>query len=154
MPSTLPAAPTEVKRRTITLTNRAPIRIAEDNWPVIAQGECNGGDPECPWWGWKITIHIREEKIEAQRDKLLPSLPQYLIHAKYHAWNESEETPDTNVRVGRLLSSTEAACDLWKHIGAVGDELRERVGRHETAHWRITRAIDECFASLPPHEMR
>lgn len=148
--------PAEIKHRTITLTNRAPIRIVEDEWPVIAQGRCADDNPDAPW-GWKIEIHVRREM----------RFGRYLIHANFHHWDESEEYSE-RVRVGRLLTENEACLNLYKYILAVGEELRQRLGprylyssdkrqEHEKVLYEkmsrnIRHALDDCFANLPPSD--
>lgn len=141
-----PAA-SEPKRRTITLTNRAPIRIVEDQWPVIAEGlNSSGGADECPW-GWKADVRVRHEtKSDKERHPALGR--RYLIHAKYSEWDETEDEY-FDVRVGRIISGDDAARKLWEHILAVGNELRERIDAKY--HVRVTHAVDRCFAKLSPH---
>lgn len=145
MPVPTPVATTD-KRRTITLTNRPPIRIVEDRWPVIAWGNDAHQDPGATH-GWEIDIRVRCEKPEMN----LPT--RYLIHANYRVFDKDQDDASHNqkVRVGRLLSDDEAIGDLHKHIIAVGDELRERI-LNQDMHKFVTIAVDRCFADLSPHD--
>jgi hypothetical protein len=161
--------PVEKKHRTITLTNNAPIRIIEEEWPVLAMGGC-GDDIDGPPWGWSISIHVRTEKKPEPESTFFSSprhLPRIIIHAKYQCFDETNDNADHNqtVRVGRLISG-EAACTvqwlnkdgdrcsrdmLCENILAVGEELRERIAL-ANMRGNVTYALDSCFANLPPHD--
>ena len=147
-----PAVP---KYRTITLTNRAPIRIDEAKWPVIAQG-LRGEDHPAGFYEWEMSIRVRQEAFQKHPQLNRTSGGRCIIHAKYHWWEEDEgnafsHTGSQTVRVGRLLTQHESAADLWKHIAAVGEELRERIdNKHMLKH--VTEVVDLCFAALPAHD--
>jgi hypothetical protein len=147
-PDPTPAPP---KRRTITLTHRAPISIVEDQWPVIAQGGDGFDQPGAPW-SWSLAIRVRKEKQKLY-GKMLCGGGRVIVHAKYTYWNETNEEHGVLVRVGHLLSQHEAVSNsnIWKHIEAVGEELRERID-HENTKKHVTGMIDRCFAALPPLE--
>ncbi len=145
-----PAEPV-IKHRTITLTNRAPIRIDEAKWPVIAEGSCGSSYYGDAPWGWEMSIRVRAQEHDS---KYLITGGRYLIHAKYSTYDEQKEQDDDlnqTVRVGRLLAGNQAATDLWKHIFEVGEELRSRIG-NEHMRRHVTYAVDACFAKLPAHE--
>jgi len=53
------------------------------------------------------------------------------------------------VRVGHLVNADE---NLWEHILAVGQELRERIN-DQRMHSYVTHAVDSCFADFSPREL-
>jgi len=138
--------PVEPKLRTITLTNRAPIQIVEDEWPEVAHGRC-GYDHPGDIFQWNISIRVRRENHKKHGSHIYGG-GRVIIHAKYSYWDENHQDDSQTVRVGRLLTADESARDLWKHILGVGDELRERIANE---HWRkqVIHAVDACFANLP-----
>jgi hypothetical protein len=144
--TTLPTAPKpEPKLRTITLTNRAPIQIVENEWPIIAQGSTGVNEPEWPI-SWGMEIRVRRE---APKEGLF-HMPggRVIIHAKYWYNNEIQEEGQM-VRVGHLLPPLEAVGNLWQHILDVGEELRSRI-QQERHQKEVVHVTDECFASLSP----
>lgn len=68
---------------------------------------------------------------------------------------DSSYTPVDNsselfdVRVGHLVNADE---NLWEHILAVGQELRERIN-DQRMHSYVTHAVDSCFADFSPREL-
>lgn len=142
----------EKKHRTITLTNRAPVRIVEDEWETVAEGKYYEEGQSGPEDFVLVEIRVRRHKPQP----LLIDGRQYptqgkgsIVHAKYELNIEDREWQ--RVRVGRLLTPHEGAWNLWKHIAEVGDELRARI-RSDHCRKHVTHAVDECFASLAPQE--
>ena len=150
-----PEAPAPVKHRTITLTNRAPVKIVEDEWPVISQG-LTGDEHPGDLWSWDIAIRVRREKRKELYPGVAGSAPVYnqpktIIHAHYKSWDESNDSNCQTVRVGRIISERQSASDLWDNILAVGEELRERINTVPMRR-HVTHAVDRCFADLPAQE--
>ena len=128
----------EKKTRIITLTNRAPIEINEDEWPAIAHGTVSWDHPGSDIDGWSVDFRVRKG-------------PYYrvIIHGNYRYAREDDEDFCQTVRVGRVISAQESAHDLWKHIREVGEEMRSRID-NEKMKRHVTHALDACFASLKP----
>lgn len=141
-------APVQPKRRTITLTNRAPIQIVEDDWPIIAHGGAGYEHPGgADLYSWSMTLRVRKE-VETPSPYFQPSGGRVIIHAKYSFWDDNQEAECQTVRVGRLITRNDSHTDLWKHILAVGEELRERID-NEHLKREVTGTVDRCFAALP-----
>jgi hypothetical protein len=137
MPEPKPAAE-EPKRRIITLTNRAPIQIVEDDWPVVAQGTCGDPGGESPY-SWRIEVRVREGQYG-----------RMIIHANYEA-EGVDDSDYARVRVGRITAYHPPITseELWKQMLAVGEELRDRIVCPKHKNW-VTQTLDNCFASLKP----
>jgi hypothetical protein len=124
------------KHRTITLTNRAPVRIVEDEWPIIAEGRCGSEAMRC-----NIEVRVRQH-----RDG------RAIVYGRF-SYNYSWDPPFDRLmhlrgRVGHL---SDAGTDLAASFHIVGDYLRERV-HDQDMHTFIAAAITDCFAHLPPTE--
>jgi hypothetical protein len=135
MPASKTPVPVEKKTRTITLTNRAPVQINEDDWPVIAQGVESWEHPGCND-GHHIEIRVRKNKHW-----------QYIVHANYRFIIEDNEDLFQQVRVGRMQQVIEDHV-LWKMISDVGQEMLDRINNEKMKKY-AQHAIDQCFANLP-----
>jgi len=128
------------KFRTITLTNRAPVQISEQEWPVIAHGACGGEEPQRE--DWVIEIRVRKDKFG-----------RIIVHGKYALEVPGCEEFDQLVRVGRYLHACHInVSDIWAAISAIGDELRERIACDKFKK-HVIYAVDSCFAALPPQKI-
>lgn len=130
----------DTKQRTITLTGRAPVKIREDQWPVIAQADGDsyrGNDygrhnqavhqGECD----QYTLRVRQHEDGR-------AIVYGILDAAIAAWN-APAGGETR-RGGETL---DAGADLAAAIRRVGEscELPDRI-------------IRECIADLPAEELK
>jgi hypothetical protein len=125
------------KYRTITLTNRAPVRIVEEDWPIIAEGHCGSETSEC-----NIEVRVRRHCDG-----------RAIVYGRFSYDYDFGDIPISSLtrikgRVGHLSS---ADADLAAGLRIVGDYLRERMADADM-HKFITKTIDDCVAHLPPIE--
>lgn len=133
-----PMTTTDENTRIITLTNRAPVKIREDEWPVIA---------------FAVGDSFRGDVGRYTQAKQQGEIDRYSLHVRQHA--------DGRMLVYGVLNATEAH---WRQP-AGGDSRREgdviaftddvavtirRVGER----CNLPRAIiDACIADLPAVEL-
>ena len=122
---------TTTKTRTITLTDRPPVKIREDEWPIIARGDERpgsvvNGTPVPDYETDRYTIRVRQH---ADGRSLI-----YGVIDAATVWTGTEDW-----RGGELLA---ADADIARAIRRVG----------ESGHI-IDSVIRECIADLPAVEL-
>ena len=120
----------EIKHRTITLTDRAPVRIREDQWPLIASatdrpGSVVNGTPVPDYQTDSYAIRVRQHTDG-----------RVIVYAVVDA--STSWTGTSGCKGGELL---DAGADIVAAIRRVG----ERCG--------CERVVDECIADLPAVEL-
>lgn len=131
----------EPKQRTITLTDRPPVRVREDQWPVIAHGSYKNWDNQYDFQAnrtWKIDIRVRRHE---DGRAIVYGLYDYDTHFQ----NEKCEAH----KVGALLAPDG---DLPSTIKEAAEQMIKRVS-DDDMHWHIRAAADECIADLPAQEL-
>ena len=133
--------PTELKRRTITLTNQAPVKITDDHWPLIAGGSWKDWDNQYECQAnrtWKIDIHVRQHADG-----------RAIVYGVYHYTTCFQGDSGESYRVGSLLA---APADLLAGIHDTAHQMVDRV-QDSTLHHHIRTVADECIADLPAQEI-
>jgi len=132
---------TETKTRIITLTGRAPIKIREDQWPVIAIGDYRDWDNQYEFQAnrkWKIDFRVRQH-----------ANGRIVVYAVYDYDTHFREEAGEAHKVGQLL---DAGADLPAAITCAADELIKRVA-DGNMHRHVRNAANECIADLPAQEL-
>lgn len=132
---------TETKTRTITLTGRAPVKLHEDQWPVIATSDYKDWDNQYESQAnrtWKINFRVRRHADG-----------RAVVYAVYDYYTQWQGEAGEAHKVGQLL---DADGDLPAAITWTADELLERVA-DENRHRHIRNAANECIADLPAQEL-
>ena len=130
------------KRRTITLTDRAPVRIIDEDWPIIAEGSWSAHDGQVESEAnrtWDLTVRVRQHTDG-----------RTITYGVYHFTTTYQGQPDCNVRVGSLH---ESYFDLPTAILEIGDLLAKRLGGEDEATRHIADVVAECIAALPPEDL-
>jgi len=121
------------KPRTISLTDRAPVRIDEDLWPVVATASdgvrMRNGTPLPDYEQAEWSLHVRQHADG-----------RVLVYGGARAPSRGWPTHGaSDWRGGELLA---AGADLAAAIGRVGADLVRLGGAPESV-------IRECIADLP-----
>lgn len=125
--------------RTITMTNRRPIRIDEKDWPVIAEGNYFDHDNEFVFQAnrkWSGSI-----KVRAHADG---RIIVYGVATYSSQWQGEKDY----VLKGGMLLDTDDETRVPTEINRVAGELIER-GADE----RMRQVAHDCIASLPAEEI-
>lgn len=135
---------TTAKTRTVTLTDRPPVKIREDEWPSIAMGEADDDDSTQPGnppnREWSRTIRVRQH---ADGRALV-----YGIYDYSTCWQGER---GAGAKRGVLLPAGTTLEAIIAAIRSVGADLAtaedEADCRAEAHRWR--EAVQSCIADLP-----
>lgn len=136
---------TTAKTRTITLSNRPPVKIREDEWPVIATDNGAGDDDDSDGRGnqpnreWERTLRVRQH-----------SDGRAIIYGVYDYSTCYQGEKGMAARRGVLLEAA-TVDQIIDAIRGVGDELAIAEGDAESARWQA--AIHATIADLPAVEL-
>jgi hypothetical protein len=116
---------TEIKTRTITLSNRPPVRIRDDEWQLIASADWHDGDQ-----GLRCRAHRTAWLKVRQHDD-----GRTIVYAGY----DSDFSSERDLRAGLLLAPADD----------VVSAIREVAARIE----RLAELADRAIADLPAEEI-
>lgn len=127
------------KTRTITMTGRAPVKIIEDDWPVIAsaKGDSWAGSDHGKWQQALSQGECDTYFLKVRQHADGRALVYAVLNAAISAWHAPAGGIDK--REGRLLK---AGDDIAGAISEVG----EMAGIPD-------KVIDACIADLPAEEI-
>lgn len=132
------AVPVPAKTRTITLTDRPPVKIREDEWPVIAVGDADDDDSDGrgnqPNREWTRTIRVRQHEDG-----------RAIVYGTYDYSTCFQGEKGAAARRGILLAAT-TTDSIIAAIRSVGADLADAEG-DAPDNWR--EAIQACIADLP-----
>lgn len=129
------------KQRTITLTDRPPVRIREDQWPVIATGSYSDWDNQYEFQAnrkWNIDIKVRQHQDG-----------RVIVYSVYDYDTRFATEKSEAHRVGALLAPDD---DLPAAIKRTAEQMIVRV-TDDNMHRHIRAVADECIADLPAQEI-
>lgn len=133
---------TECKTRTITLTNSAPVKIREDEWPVIARGSYRDHDNQYEFQAnrtWEVDIRVRQHPDG-----------RAIVYGVYDYDTEIQGERGFRARAGVLLDGASVSAHIPDAVSEVASTLNaaaEAAGHDFRAD--ISAAERECVADLP-----
>lgn len=126
-----------VRTITITLTDRRPVRIAEESWPVLAKASDSGHDNkyECQanrTWKWFLCVRQHADG-------------RAIVYATYSYSTAWQNESDQSAKHGELLLAGCTTDDIVAAIHRVADRM--------PGDDRWSRLADDCIADLPAEEL-
>ncbi len=123
-------------KRTITLTNRQPVTIDEDNWPLIASAKDRDWDNEheCQAnqkWNWFVGVRQHKDG-------------RVIVYATYthtSQWAGAQDTYDKQGDYLNYAANTEHICTAIINV----------CSRMEGERWDTLK--DDCIADMPAEEL-
>jgi hypothetical protein len=133
--------------KTITLTNRRPVRINEDNWPCIAEGQWCDHDGQIRAQAnreWNLWICVRQHADG-----------RALVYGAYEYSTSFERERDFVARAGVMLPGLLATPDrICTTIVDVGKTLASRLSdaKDNAAEGlcHVNAVVSGCIANMPP----
>jgi len=129
------------KKRTITLTDRPPVRIDEASWPVIAHGSYSDHDNQYEFQAnrtWKANIRVRQHADG-----------RAIVYGTYDYSTAFQADRDITAKAGVLV---DAGADLVRAIRQVGASLTTATAEQNAAE-HIAECVRECIANLPAEDL-
>jgi hypothetical protein len=126
-----------MSKRTITLTNRPPVSINEDNWPLIASAKDSDHDNQYECQAnqkWKWFVGVRQHKDG-----------RVIVYATYTHTSQWAGSNDTYDRQGDYLDYKAAPME---HIIT---SIINVCARMEGERWDTLK--DDCIADLPAEDI-
>jgi hypothetical protein len=135
---------TKPTTRTISLTNHRPVKIVEEEWPVIAQATDKDWDYQYECQAnrtWSSSIRVRQHA-----DK------RAIVYARYEHSTQFQGESGCDLRHGQLL---DADADIIGAINSVAGDMRASMeGEGEDAKMHVfDRLASECIADLPAEQI-
>lgn len=142
---------TTTKTRTITLTDRPPVKIREDEWPIISTGSADDDDSDGrgnqPNREWTRTIRVRQHEDG-----------RAIVYGVYDYDTAFQGESGAAAKRGALLAAPVTPDQIIAAIRVVADELAEAEteaaiseSARDSRRWR--EAAQACIADLPAVEL-
>lgn len=129
-------ATTTPKMRTITLTDRAPVRIVEDQWPEIASA-CDWDNAHECQANRRWQLRVRQNKQDGRT----------IVYGTYSTQWQNERA----AAAGELLTPPEGSV-ISETDWLIWDEIPAAIKR-VAANCGCERIADECIAGLPAESL-
>jgi hypothetical protein len=130
--------------RTITLTNRPPVKIDEDNWPVVASASDKEYDNQYESQAnqiskWNITVRKHDDG-------------RAIVYATYSYSSNWANSRDYSAKHGVLLAMDCTPAEIIDAINFVSDMVAAcECDGADAARW--TTLANECIADMPAEEL-
>lgn len=130
--------------RTITLTGRPPVKIDEDNWPVIASAadEEHDGLVRCQanrLSNWSVKVRQHDDG-------------RAIVYATYGYSSNWQGARGYSAKRGVMLPADCSAQDICNAIGSVCEDVAgAECDGDDAARWTTLAA--ECIADMPAEEL-
>lgn len=130
--------------RTITLSNRPPVKIDESNWPIIAEAKdfAHDGQVECQatrTWSWWLNVRQHSDG-------------RAIVYAGYSYFTAWQGEQSLKYRHGDYLVQTDKRhINVCEAIVAVAARMADGQHDDDAAHW--DRLAQECMADLPAEDI-
>jgi len=134
---------TSTKSRTITLTDRPPVRINEGEWPAISIGDGNEDDADGRGNPANRTT-TREIRVRLHADG------RAIVYGIYDHSTDIQGERDEAARRGVLLEPSVGWEKIINAIRVIGRQLAEAEDEAE-AEWH--KAMQACIADLPSEDL-
>ena len=129
-------------KRTITLTGRPPVRISDDNWPMLASASDKIFDGEYESQANRITkwfVGVRQHNDG-----------RAIVYAIFSYSTNWRGERDASKKCGQMLDAGSSTDDI---IRAIGEVCSEMGGWHDEYIDPWDRLKAECIADLPAVEL-
>ena len=130
-------APQDNPYLTITLTDRPPVKIKKEDWPIVAEASDKAWDNQYEFQAnciSKWALRVREHGDG-----------RAIVYAIYSYDSHYRNARTYQVRGGELLTDSSALAEAIRRVG----EWASRQEQNEGGAGRWQTIINECIADLP-----